>query len=243
MLSKLCGHEDGLKIQQNLNLPVEAEPPERFWKNWAGSGGSSIDSIRASPRNAKREHCWTAGAAQGTCHTKQTFKKILALASRHSRSTGDHATPENTSSHTQRHTKIWHYIEVILTWQRCWLWPRRREREQTTSKPTTQKKKSIVCRLQRAKDIYKRLLQLSSDHLQIRTKSKRMPKNPNVINKGKNSGIIADPPGLSGVPWHFGWPLNMISLLCILKSTTTKVKGGGSRGKKGGFSAYIFIWK
>lgn len=150
------------------------------------------------------------------------FKRVLALASRHSRNAGDHATPENTSSHTQCHTNIWHYTEVILTWQRCWLWPRRREREQTTSKPT-HRKKSILCRLQRAKDIYKRLLQLFSDHLQIRTKGKCMPKNPNMIKKGKNAGIIVDPLGLSGVPWYFGWPLNMILLLCILKSTTTKV--------------------
>lgn len=70
-----------------------------------------------------------------------------------------------------------------------------------------------------------------------------MPKNPNMIKKGKNAGIIVDPPGLSRVPWHFGWLLNMILLLCILTSTTTKVKGGGSKGKNGGFSKYILIWK
>lgn len=29
MLSKLWGHED-LKIQENLNLPVEAQSPESF---------------------------------------------------------------------------------------------------------------------------------------------------------------------------------------------------------------------
>lgn len=70
-----------------------------------------------------------------------------------------------------------------------------------------------------------------------------MPKNPTMIKKGKNAGIIVDPPGLSRVPWHFGWLLNMILLLCILKSTTAKVKGGGSRGKNGEFSEYILIWK
>lgn len=31
-----------------------------------------------------------------------------------------------------------------------------------------------------------------------------MPKNPNMIKKGKNAGIIVDPLGLSGVPWYFG---------------------------------------
>lgn len=30
MLSKLWGHEDDLKIQENLNLPVEAQSPESF---------------------------------------------------------------------------------------------------------------------------------------------------------------------------------------------------------------------
>lgn len=155
-------------------------------------------------------------------------KKILPLASRHSRSTRDHATPENRSSHIQRSTNTWHYIEVILTWQRCWLWPKRREREQTTSKPT-KKKKSRVFRVQRAKGIYRSLLKLWSDHLQIRTKSKCMPENPNMIKKGKNVGIIVDPLGPSRVPWHFGWPLNMILLLCIPKSTIIKVYGGRER--------------
>lgn len=129
-----------LKDLRGLKPAHRSKTTWKLSKNWAGSGGSSIHSIRASPRNAKREHCWTAGAAQGACHTKQLLKKILALASRHSRNTGDHATPENTSSRTQHHTNIWHCTEVILTWQRWCLRPRRREREQTTSKPTTQKK-------------------------------------------------------------------------------------------------------
>lgn len=118
-----------------------------------------------------------------------------------------------------------------------------KENKQHQNQPHGKKEESIVCRLQRAKGIYKRLLQLFSGHLQIRTKSKCMPKKPNMNKKGKNAGIIADPPGLSGVPWHFGWPSNMIALLCILKTITTKVKGGGSRGGKEDFSEYILIWK
>lgn len=87
-------------------------------------------------------------------------------------------------THTQRNTNTWHYIEVILTWQRCWLWPKRRKREQTPSKTTTQKR-SIVFRVQRAKGIYKSLLKVFSGHLQIRPKSKWKPENPNMIKKGK----------------------------------------------------------
>lgn len=30
MLSRPWGHEDNLKIQEDLNLPVEAKPPESF---------------------------------------------------------------------------------------------------------------------------------------------------------------------------------------------------------------------
>lgn len=183
------------------------------------------------------------GQGRAPATPSRCFKKYLHLQADTAGTQGI-MLPQKTHlhTHTQRHTNVWHYTEVILTWQRCWLSPRRREREQTTSKPTTQKKKSIVCRLQRAKDIYKRLLQLFSDHLhlQIRRKSKCMPKNPNMIKKGKNAGIIVDPPGLSGVPWHFGWLFNMIALLCILKSTANKVKGGGSRGEKGGLSECVF---
>lgn len=68
-----------------------------------------------------------------------------------------------------------------------------------------------------------------------------MPENPNMIKKGKNAGIIVYPPGLSKVPWHFGWPLNMISLLCIPECAIVKVYG--RKKEKKILAEYILIWQ
>lgn len=68
-----------------------------------------------------------------------------------------------------------------------------------------------------------------------------MPENPNMIKKGKNAGIIVYPPGLSKVPWHFGWPLNMILLLCIPECAIVKVYG--RKKEKKILAEYILIWQ
>lgn len=68
-----------------------------------------------------------------------------------------------------------------------------------------------------------------------------MPENPNMIKKGKNAGIVVYPPGLSKVPWHFGWPLNMILLLCIPECAIVKVYG--RKKEKKILAEYILIWQ